>query len=321
MTRTETAPGAARDEHRPVGVERSSSTRATLRRTFTEFKEDGLTDWAAALTYYGLLSLFPALLVLSAIVGLVASPDDITDVILEIAPASAADTLSGPIESITSNAGSAGAVLGVGLLGALWGASGYVAAFGRASNVIYETLEGRPFWKLRPLQVLITLVMVVLLALVTMAIVLTGPIVDAVAEPLGIGSTAVTAWEYGKWPVVAAAIVLIFSILYYTTPNVRQRGLTAVIPGVVVALVLWIVASVGFAFYVANFGSYDRTYGTLGGVIVLLVWLWISNLALLLGAELNAERERSAEIEERVPGAGRQIRLPRHEAADRPDTE
>lgn len=309
-----------RGDNRPEGADTSVSTTGTIKRTLTEFRDDGLTDWAAALTYYGLLSLFPALLALASIVGLVASPDEVTDALLEIAPASAADTLSGPIDSVTSNTAAAGVALALGLLGALWGASGYVSAFGRASNVIYEAREGRAFWKLRPIQMAITLVMVLLLALVTVGLVFTGPLVDAVAEPLGLGSAAVTAWQWGKWPVLALAVVAIFSILYWATPNVRPRGVRWVVPGVVVALVVWLVASVAFAFYLANFGSYDRTYGTLGGVIALLVWLWLSNVALLLGAEFNAERERSAELRDGVPGAGREIQLERREDPDRPAT-
>ncbi|WP_217913981.1 YihY/virulence factor BrkB family protein [Miltoncostaea marina] len=309
-----------RTDWRPTGVDQQTSLWATLRRTFAEFKEDDLTDWSAALTYYGLLSLFPALLAVSSLIGLFADPQTITDVILEIAPESAADTLQGPIDSITSNEGAAGFALVVGLAGALWGASGYVAAFGRASNVIYETREGRPFWKLRPIQLLITLVLVVLMVVVVGAVVLTGPIVEAIAGPLGIGDTAVTVWDYAKWPVLALMVVVMLSILYWSTPNVRQRGWRAVVPGVVVSLVIWAVASAAFAFYVANFGAYDRTYGSLGGVIVLLVWMWISNLALLLGAELNAERERSRQFAEEVPGADVEIQLEPRDEPKRPQT-
>jgi membrane protein len=313
--------GAPHEEHRPVGVAEGTSPFATLKRTVGEFMADGLTDWAAALTYYGLLSLFPALLALSSIVGLFAEPDQITDVILEVAPPSAAETLQGPVDSITSNGGAAGLALVLGLLGALWGASGYVGAFARASNVIYETREGRPFWKLRPLQVLVTLVMVALLALITLALALSGPVVETIADQLGLGSTVVDAWNLAKWPILAVAAILLISILYATAPNVRQRRLVSIVPGVVVALVVWAIASVGFALYVANFSSYDRTYGTLGGVVVLLVWLWIGNVALLLGAELNAERERTVEMREGVPGAQEAIQLERRDDPDRPRTE
>jgi membrane protein len=306
---------------RPAGAEPRSSTWYTLRRSVSEFLEDGLTDWAAALTYYGLLSLFPALLVLSSLIGLFADPDAITDIVVELAPASAADALAGPIDSITSNPGAAGLALVLGLAGALWGASGYIAAFGRASNVIYETREGRPFWKLRPLQMLITLAMALMLAVVVLAIVLTGPVVEAIAEPLGIGATAVSAWDYAKWPFLALAVVAMLTLLHLASPNVHQRGVRAVLPGVLVGLGVWLVASVGFAVYVSNFASYDRTYGSLGGVVVLLVWLWITNVALLLGAELNAERERSREIAEGVPGARHQIQLERREEPGPPTTE
>lgn len=311
----------ARDEHRPTGVDRSASGFATLKRTVREFQEDGLTDWAAALTYYGLLALFPALLAFASVVGLVADPRELTDALLEVAPASAAETLQGPIDSLTSNPSAAGLALLIGLLGALWGASGYIGAFGRATNVIFEVREGRPFWKLRPQQVLITLVVVVLLALVTAGIVLTGPVVEAFAEPLGIDGVALTAWDLAKWPLLLAMVILIFSILFWATPNARPRSAVSVVPGVVLALVVWAIASAGFGFYVANFASYDRTYGTLGGVVVLLVWLWITNVALLLGAELNAERERSAQFREGVPAAERQIQLPPREAPNRPRTE
>jgi membrane protein len=179
----------------------------------------------------------------------------------------------------------------------------------RAANVIYETPEGRPFWKLRPLQILVTLVMLVLLALVAVALVLTGPVVTAVAEPLGIGSTAVSIWSIAKWPVLLLVVVTMFAVLFYSAPNVKLAGFKWVTPGAVLAIVLWLVASAAFAFYVANFGSYDKTYGTLGGVVCLLVWLWITNVALLLGMELNSERERSRELDAGVPGADRELQL------------
>jgi membrane protein len=320
VSRAELTDRPPREAAQPTGVAPATSGFATLRRTIAEFREDDLTDWAAALTYYGLLSLFPALLAVSSLIGLFADPRTITDVILEIAPPSAADALSGPIDSITSNSSAAGVALVLGLAVALWGASGYVAAFGRASNVIYETREGRPFWKLRPLQVLVTLVMVVLLTVVVLAIVLTGPVVEAIAGPLGIGQTAVDAWDYAKWPFLALAVVVMLALLYWAAPNVRTGGVRSVLPGVVLGLVVWIVATAGFALYVGFFANYDRTYGTLGGVVVLLVWLWLTNVALLLGAELNAERERSREISEGVPGAREEIQLEQRDAPGRPET-
>lgn len=294
----------------------------TLRRTVTEFMDDNLTDWAAALTYYGLLSLFPALLAITALIGLFADPEsttrELTEIVTRIGPDTAADTFSGPIESITSNRSAAGTLAILGFAGALWAASGYVGAFIRASNVIYETPEGRPFWKLRPLQLVVTLVMVVLLALVAVAVVMTGPIVRAVADSIGVGDVAVTVWDIAKWPVLIAVVITMISLLYYASPNVKLRGFRWVTPGSVVAVIAWVVASAGFALYVANFGSYDETYGTLGGVVVMLVWMWISNVALLFGHELNAERERSAELAEGTREAEHTIqRKPRVEPRQR----
>jgi membrane protein len=314
-----------RRDYRPEGTYDKPTTFGVLRRTVTEFSEDNLTDWAAALTYYGLLALFPALIALVSLVGLFADPQTtaqkLTEIVTQIGPSSGAETFSGPIESITSNQSTAGILLVVGLLGALWSASGYVGAFMRASNVIYETPEGRPIWKLRPLQMLITLVIVLLVAIFTVSLVLTGPIVDAVAGPIGISSTAITIWEIAKWPVMLAIAITIIAVLYYATPNVKLRGFKWVTPGSLVAVVVWLVASAGFAFYVANFGSYDKTYGTLGGVVVMLIWLWITNLALLFGHELNAERERSLELEEGIPRADREIQLePRSEPKDQRTT-
>jgi membrane protein len=294
---------------------------ATLKRTATEFREDNLSDWAAALTYYGLLALFPALIAMVSLIGLVGDPREttssLTEIVSEIGPASAAETFSGPIESIASNRGAAGFAFVLGLAVALWSASGYVGAFTRASNVIYETAEGRPFWKLRPLQILVTLAMIALMALLALGLVLTGPVVEAVAGPIGLSDTAVDIWNVAKWPVMAAIFIGMVDVLYYTSPNVRLRGFKWVTPGSLVAIVVWALASALFALYVANFGSYDKTYGTLGGLIALLVWLWISNLAILFGHQLNAERERGIEIEEGRPRAEREIQLePRAEPKD-----
>jgi membrane protein len=313
-----TPENSARADYRPEGVNASSSTFATLKRTFTEFSEDNMTDWAAALTYYGLLSLFPALIALVSIVGLFGDPQSttkaLTDIVSQLGPSSAADTFATPIQSITSHRSAAGILFVVGLAAALWSASGYVGAFMRAANVIYETPEGRPFYKLRPLQILVTLAMVLLLAAVLIGLVLTGPIVSAVAGPLGIGSTAQTVWNIAKWPVMFLFVVLIFGVLYHAAPNVKLPGFKWVSPGATLAIVLWIIASALFAFYVANFGSYDKTYGALGGVVVLLMWMWITNCALLLGMELNSERERSRELDAGVPRADREIQLePRSE--------
>lgn len=291
---------------------------ATLKRAAREFQEDNMTDWAAALTYYAVLSMFPALIAFVGIIGFFADPASatrtITDIVTSIGPSSAAQTFEDPIRSVTSSSSTSGILAIVGIAAALWSASGYVGAFIRASNIIYETPEGRPFWKLRPLQMLVTLVMLVLAVVVVLALILTGPVVEAVAGALGVGDAAVTVWEIAKWPVLVAMVITMIAVLYYAAPNIKQPGFRWVSPGSAFAVVVWILASVGFAFYVANFGSYNETYGSLGGVIVFLVWLWITNNAILLGAQLNSELERGRELEAGVPGADREIQAePRDE--------
>jgi membrane protein len=290
---------------------------ATLKRTVREFQDDNLTDWAAALTYYGTLSIFPALLALVSILGLVGSQgtiDGLLEIIGEIGPESAVETFEGPVETVVENSAGASVALFVGLGLALWTASGYIGAFMRASNAIYEIEEGRPFWTRRPMQLAVTLVMVLLLALVLVAIVLTGPLADAVGSVIGLGDLAVTAWEIAKWPVLLLVVVTMIAFLYWAAPNVRQQGFRWITPGSVLAIVIWILASAGFAFYVANFGSYNKTYGAFGAAIIFLVWMWISNLAVLLGAELNAELERRRQIEAGDESARRRIHVePRSE--------
>jgi membrane protein len=296
------------------------SWRGALVRTVREFQDDNLTDWAAALTYYGVLALFPALIAMVSLVGLFGHAEgvtnSITDIVSDLGPKSAADTFSGPIESITSNRERAGFLFIVGIVGSVYSASGYIGAFMRASNVIYETEEGRSFWRRRPLQIAVTLVMVLAVALVFVMLVLSGPVAEAVGKAVGLGDAAITVYGLAKWPVLALTVMAMLGLLYYTSPNVRMRGVRWITPGSVLALVLWVTASAGFALYVAHFGSYDKTYGTLGGVITFLVWLWITNIAVLLGAELNAELERSRELEAGIEGAEEGIRLPPREAAE-----
>jgi membrane protein len=292
---------------------RKGSLWQTLKRTWAEFTEDELTDRAAALTYYGVLAIFPALIALVSIVGLVFDPARITNALTDVAsslgPASAVDTFKGPIESLTKSSGKAGIMLIVGIAAALWSASGYVGAFMRAANVIYEVEEGRSIVKLRPLQMLVTLVLVLLLAIVLVALVLTGPLAQAVGSAVGVGSAAVTAWDIAKWPVLLAVVVVMIALLYYASPNAKLRGFKSILPGAALAVVVWLIASAAFAFYVANFGSYDKTYGALGGVVIFLVWAWLTNVAILLGAELNAERERSRQLDAGMPGAERELQL------------
>jgi membrane protein len=314
-----------RADHAPTGVDPEPTTAGTFKRMLKEVSEDNLTDWAATLTYYGVLSLFPALIALVSIVGLLFTPAQIsgavTQVLDQIAPGTAAKTFSPVIRQVAGSHATAGLGLVLGLAGALWTASGYVGAFTRAANVIWETPEGRPLWKLKPLQILITLIGVLFTALIAISVLISGPIVTAIAQPLGLGSAAVTAWRWGKWPVMVFIVAVMITVLYYMAPNVRQRGFRWVTPGAAFALLVWIVVSLAFGFYVANFGSYNKTYGTLAGVVVFLIWFWLTNLAVLMGAELNAERERTAELKAGIPRAEKEIQLdPRQEPKPRQTT-
>ncbi len=270
-----------------------------LKRTFKEFKDDNLTDWAAALTYYGILAIFPALLALVSIVGLMGSSttQSLIDNLGQVAPGPAQDIFTSAIENLQKNQGAAGLALIIGLALAIWSASGYVSAFMRASNSIYDVEEGRPIWKSLPTRVGTTLVLLVLLAITALGVVLSGGLAEQVGKVIGVEKSVVDVFNIAKWPVLIAIVSLMFAILYYAAPNVKHPKFRWVSPGGVVAVVIWIVASLAFAFYVASFSSYNETYGALGGVIVFLTWLWISNIAVLFGAELNAELERGRQIE------------------------
>jgi membrane protein len=271
-----------------------------LKRTVGEFKEDNLTDWAAALTYYAVLAIFPALIVLVSILGLVgeSATQPLIDNLGTVAPGPAKEIFTSAIENLQGDQGAAGVLFVVGLLAALWSASGYVAAFMRASNAIYDMEEGRPVWKTLPVRVGLTVVLLVLLAVSTIAVVLTGALAEKVGDLAGLGSTAVTVWNIAKWPVLLLVVSFMFALLYWAAPNVKHPGFRWISPGGVLAVIGWLIASGAFALYVSNFGSYNKTYGALGGVVVFLVWLWISNIVILLGAEFNAELERERALED-----------------------
>jgi membrane protein len=303
-----------RADYAPRGADPRTTTGGTLKRTLKEFMEDNLTDWAAALTYYGVLAIFPALIALLSIIGLLTDPKTLTDALTAVVPQSAARTLNPVIEDLAGNTAPVGIGLVIGLALAIWSASGYVGCFTRAANVVYETPEGRKIWKLKPLQLLITLVGVLFAAVILAMLVLSGPVVDAVGSAIGLGETGQTIWNVIKWPVVLVVLALMIAVLYYSTPNVRLRGFKWVSPGAAVAIVVAIVASALFAFYVGNFGSYNKTYGALAGVIVFLIWFWLINLALLFGIELDAEIERTRQLKEGVPRAEKEIQLDAREA-------
>jgi membrane protein len=282
----------------PMDLTRGSWV-GVLKRSVREFKEDNLTDWAAALTYYGILSIFPALLVLVSVLGLIGSSatQPLIDNLGKVAPGPAQEIFTSAIKNLQGSNGAAGVFFVIGLAGALWSASGYVAAFMRASNRIYDIDEGRPVWKTVPTRVILTLVLLVLLAVSAVAVTLTGGLAKEVGGVLGLSDTAITVWNIAKWPVLLLVVSFMFGLLYWAAPNVKHPKFRWVTPGGVLAVIGWVIASLAFALYVANFGSYNKTYGTLAGPIVFLVWLWISNIMVLLGAEFNAELQRGRAIE------------------------
>ena len=293
-----------RGPDRPRDLE-GSSKKDTLKRTFKEFSADNLTDWAAALTYYGVLALFPAIIALVSIIGLVgeSATQPLLDNIGKVAPGPAKDILTSAIEGLASNQGAAGVAFVVGLVLALNSASSYISAFTRASNSIYEVEEGRPVWKLKPQQIAITLVLILLLVAIAVAVTVSGPVAKEAGKLVGVGDSAVKVWDIAKIPLILLAVSFMFAFLYWSAPNVKQPGFKFVSPGGIVALVIWIVASLLFALYLATFASYSKTYGSLGGVVAFLVWLWVTNVAILFGAEFNSELQRSQQREmgERAP--------------------
>ena len=276
-----------------------TSKKDTLKRTFTEFSADNLTDWAAALTYYAVLALFPALIALVSIIGLVgpSATNSLLSNLNSVAPGPAKDILTSSIKGLAANRGGAGIAFVVGLVLAINSASGYIGAFTRASNSIYEVEEGRPVLKLKPAQFGITLVLLLLLVIVAVGVTVSGPLATQVGNLIGAGGSAATIWDIAKIPVILAIVSFMLAFLYWAAPNVKQPGFKFVSPGGVVALVLFIVVSLLFSLYVANFASYNKTYGSLGGVVAFLVWLWVTNIAVLFGAEFNAELQRSQQRE------------------------
>ncbi|MEV4811968.1 YihY/virulence factor BrkB family protein [Micromonospora avicenniae] len=274
-----------------------------LLRSGRNFVRDNCSDWAAALTYYGVLALFPSAIVVVALVGLVSDGERTVDTVLELARQVGAGSVVanegfvGVVRKVVEQESSARVLLSFGLLGALWSASGFIGAFTRASNAIYGVPEGRPFWKLRPLQIGLAGISLVLLAAVATGLIVSGPVADGVGDLIGAGGLARTVWGVGRWPVLALIMMALLSLLFWIAPNVRQPRFRWLTPGGAVALVAWAVASFGFGLYVANFGSYDATYGSLGAVIAFLVWLYLSNSALMLGVQINAELQRGRRMQ------------------------
>jgi membrane protein len=283
---------------RPSELPRSALP-GVMKRTLREFKADNLTDLAAALTYYGVLAIFPMIIVIVSVLGLVghSATQPLINNLDKVAPGPAKTIFTNAIHNVGGHQGTAGILFIAGLLVALWSASGYIAAFMRASNVVWDVEEGRPIWKTIPIRVAVTVVTVLLITASALAVILTGGLARQVANLIGLGSTAVTVFDIAKWPIMLLIVSLILSVLYYMGPNVRQPGFRWVTPGSILAVGVWIIASAAFAFYVASFSSYNKTYGALGGIVVFLIWLWITNVVILFGAELNAELERGRLIE------------------------
>ncbi len=289
------SPGAPES---PTDLPRKS-WRAVLRRTVREFQRDKVTDWAAALTYYAVLSIFPALLAVVSLLGLfgTSATQALMDNVGALAPGPAKQTLAPVLQALQGSRQAAGVATIIGIVVALWSASGYVAAFMRVANVAYDMPEGRPKWVTLPLRLGITAVLVVLTAAGMFAVVFTGGLADRAGRALGIGQTALAIWNIGKWPVLVVLVALALALLYWLAPNVRQPRFRWLTPGSMLAVIIWIIASLLFALYVAKFGSYNKTYATLAGVIVFLIWLWITNIAILLGVEFDAELARQRAIE------------------------
>jgi membrane protein len=286
---------------------------SVARRTVSGFRTDQCTDLAAALTYYAVLALFPGLLAVVSILGVIGAGHDkvrntILDVLKPLVTSSTLDSVRTLIDQLMSSQ-AAGYTLVLGIAGALWSASGYVGAFSRAMNRVYGVEEGRPMWKLRPLQLLVTIITVALCVVGLVILLVSGPVARSVGDAIGIGNTGVTVWNIAKWPGLALVVILVVALLYYVTPNVRQPRFRWVSAGAFVAILVWVAASVGFAFYVTNFSSYNKTYGSLAAVIIALLWLWLTNVALLFGAELDAELERGRELQAGLP-AEEEIQLP-----------
>ena len=296
---TAPAPDDPRKPQSPTEL-RKPSIRHTIKGALGEFNRDQVTDLAAALTYYAVLSIFPALLALTSLLGVLGDPEvtvkAMDELLRQAGQGDVADELAGPISSMTASP-AAGFTLVIGVATALWAASNYVNAFGRAMNRIYQVDEGRPIWVLRPRNLLITLVLLVIAMLIILGVVLSGGVAKNIGEFVGLGEQTVQIWNIAKWPVILLLVVLAVAILYYATPNIQQPKFRWISVGAFIAIVVWLIASVGFGFYVTNFGNYERTYGSLAGVIIFLLWLWLTNTVILFGAEVDAEMERARQLQ------------------------
>jgi membrane protein len=326
MESGETSKGGseAREDHRVLRVPRrrkprrfgdlpDGAWRRIAKRTFDQYRADGITNLAAALTYRSVLSLFPGI-ALVALLGLVGQYPQTFNAVLQIvgsvAPQSTVQTISGPVRQVITNKGGAGALLSVGLVATVWAASGYVGTFSWAANVMWEARRGRSWYRQWPFNVAVTLVALALATFVLSALVLTGPVAQAVGSQLGVGSVALEIWGIAKWPAIVVVVTLMISGLYYIAPNVRPPSWRWLTPGAMLAVIAWATTSAAFGLYIANFNSYNKAYGTLGAIVTFLIWVWLTNTAVLLGIELDSEIERERQLSADQPGAAAQIQLP-----------
>jgi membrane protein len=287
--------------------------KTVLKRTLSEFGEDGGSDLAAALTYFAIMSLAPMLLALSTALSFLGQKDATQTAVRDLGEQlglqeQTITTVIGYLDSM-GQSGAAGILLVIGLVGALWSASNYVNAFSRMMNRVYEIQEGRPVWKLRPWLLALTVVILLLLITMVLSITLSGSVSELFFGAIGLSGTADMIWNIAKWPFLVLMLVVIVALLYWGTPNVRQPKFRWLSPGAALAVVVAIVATAAFGLYVANFGNYNKTYGAIGGVIVALLLIYIINNVLVLGAELDAELERGRELAAGMP-AEETIQLP-----------
>lgn len=278
-----------------------------LKRTLVAFYDDQMTHHAAALTYYALMSLLPTMLLCVSLLGLLgqypATYDAILDYLRDLVPQSTLGAVDAALRGALRSEGTAAGALAVSVLVALYGTTGLLEAARRALNVVFDARQGRSFLRRKATDVASTVVLVGLILVTLVFVFVGGGLARDIFDALGLGSTAVSAWRAARWPAAYLVATLVFAFLYYVTPDVKQRAFHWITPGAVVGVALWLLASIGFSLYLSHFTSFNATYGSLGAALVLVVWLWLTNVALLFGAELNAEIEREKELSEGVPAS------------------
>lgn len=298
------APDNSSKPENPTQVSKRS-WKYIFKRSLAEFTQDGCTDLAASLTYFTVLSVFPGLLAVVSLLGVFGQGQQTADAITEFlagrVPEELNTLLEPTITNLTQATGAGIVALIIGVASGLWTASGYVGAFSRAMNRVYDVSEGRTFIKHKASMLAVTLFVVVTVVLIFLMVLLSGSIARTLGDAIGLGETSVMVWNIAKWPVVLLLLILLVAVLYYATPNVQQPKFKWVSPGAVFAIIGVIVAAVGFSIYATQFASQADTYGVIGGVILGLLGIWIFNNVLLFGAEIDAELQRGRELEAGLP--------------------